>query len=457
VKQTIRILFSILRSPLLVGSAASVVFYTAVNTIWWLDHPFVQEYFAGHPIEYVTTTLFFVGLAALMNKMFAVVRASSWARLHQVTKDRVLSSEAVSGGGATDPSAQGYQPRTLLRLEECGPVVDELDRMAEETPADKVTCRVRDVLDRMVRSGTADHLDEELRCASDLEADRVYNEYALFRVVIWAIPILGFLGTVVGITMAIAKLSPEQLTNSIPLVTASLSVAFATTIQALSLSIVLMFAKYLVSQAEERLARLVDHVVERELLGRFQSVGASPDGQVYAIRQMAETMVRASEQLVRQQAQLWHESIEASEQRWAQVTATAGKQLETALVTSLSRSLKEHAEELARNEVLLAAENREHWSQVNEGLQGAAQATTSLEESVERQVLVLQKTVEATGQVARLEEALNRNLASLTRSNQLEQISTSLTAAIHLLSARLAEVPSSNIQLDSPEESSSAA
>lgn len=455
-KQTIRILFSILRSPLLVGSAASVAFYVAVDARW-IDHPFVDEYFAGHIIEYVTTTLFFVGVAALLNKMVTVGLASSLARRHQSIMDRVLAASLDSRGEKAPSPTSGHLSKATLEVEECAPIVEQLNRKVKASPTDKVTHRVRDVLDRMVRGGSADHLDEELRYASDIEADRIYNEYALFRVVVWAIPILGFLGTVVGITMAIAKLSPEELVNSIPLVTASLSVAFATTIQALSLSIVLMFAKYLVSQAEDRLAMVVDHTVECELLGRFQSAGDSPDGQLLAIRRMAETMVQTSERLVRQQAQLWQESIEASEQRWAQVTATAGKQLETALVTSMSKSLKEHAKELAKNEVVLTERNHEHWNHVNAGLQEAVRSTSALEESVERQVLILQKTVEATGQVARLEEALNRNLASLARSNQLEQISTSLTAAIHLLSARLAEVPSSNIQLESSEESSSAA
>ena len=459
--QTIRILLSILRSPLLLGSVASVAFYAAVEARW-IDHPFVDEYFAGHVIEYVTTTLFFVGLAALMNKIVVVGRASSLARRNQSIIDRLLTpqsawQEKASSKKASRSSGANWRDRATLELDECEPIVEQLDKKVKASPADKVLGRVRDVLDRMVRSGSVEHLDDELRYASDIEEDRVYNEYALFRVVIWAIPILGFLGTVVGITMAIAKLLPEELTNSMPQVIASLSVAFATTIQALSLSIVLMFAKYLVSQGEDRLARVVDHAVERELLGRFQTTGDSPDGQLLAIRRMAETMVQTSERLVRQQAELWRESIETSEQRWSQVTATAGKQLETALVTAMSKSLKQHAEELAKNEVVLAERNHEHWNQVNSGLQETAQAANALEESVERQVLVLQKTVEATGQVARLEEALNRNLASLARSNQLEQISTSLTAAIHLLSARLAEVPASNIHLETPEESSSAA
>ena len=63
-----------------------------------------------------------------------------------------------------------------------------------------------------------------------------------------AIPVLGFLGTVIGITLAIGKLSPQALEDSLPEVMTSLSVAFYTTTQALGLSIVLMFAQFLITQ-----------------------------------------------------------------------------------------------------------------------------------------------------------------------------------------------------------------
>ncbi|MEI2659369.1 MAG: MotA/TolQ/ExbB proton channel family protein [Bifidobacterium adolescentis] len=51
----------------------------------------------------------------------------------------------------------------------------------------------------------------------------------LIRTITWAVPILGFLGTVIGITMAIANITPDQLESSLGEVTAGLAVAFDTT------------------------------------------------------------------------------------------------------------------------------------------------------------------------------------------------------------------------------------
>ena len=52
---------------------------------------------------------------------------------------------------------------------------------------------------------------------------------------------------------------------------------------------------------------------------------------------------------------------------------------------------------------------------------------------------MLGRAVEATGEVIRLEDALNRNLTALAGAKHFEQTVISLAAAIHLLNARLAE------------------
>jgi hypothetical protein len=50
-----------------------------------------------------------------------------------------------------------------------------------------------------------------------------------------------------------------------------------------------------------------------------------------------------------------------------------------------------------------------------------------------------------------LEEALNHNLASLAGAKNFEETVMSLSAAIHLLTARLSEAPASpKVRLESP-------
>ena len=86
----------------------------------------------------------------------------------------------------------------------------------------------------MARTGSADWLEDHLKYLSDVDAASAARSYGLVRFIVWAIPIMGFLGTVIGITVAIANLSPTQLEN-ISGVVAGLGTAFDTTATALGL------------------------------------------------------------------------------------------------------------------------------------------------------------------------------------------------------------------------------
>ena len=65
----------------------------------------------------------------------------------------------------------------------------------------------------------------------------------------------------------------------------------------------------------------------------------------------------------------------------------------------------------------------------------------ALQTSINAQAEVMARAIEATGEVSRLEDSLNRNLAALAGSQNFEQTVMSLAAAIHLLNARLSETP----------------
>ena len=68
-----------------------------------------------------------------------------------------------------------------------------------------------------------------LRSLADQDSLTLEGSNALVRFITWAIPILGFLGTVLGITGAISGVTPEVLEKSLSTVTDGLSLAFDTT------------------------------------------------------------------------------------------------------------------------------------------------------------------------------------------------------------------------------------
>lgn len=88
-----------------------------------------------------------------------------------------------------------------------------------------------------------------LQTQSDIDAHAVFSSYKLIKVCIWAIPILGFVGTVVGIYAAVGGFSAtingagelDTIKDSLGSVTTGLALAFDTTLLALLMSMVVMF------------------------------------------------------------------------------------------------------------------------------------------------------------------------------------------------------------------------
>ena len=65
-----------IRSPLLWGSLATVGFFGLIHG-GVIDDPLVIRYFTSHPVEYMETALFAVGLAALLLKILDVAGQSA--------------------------------------------------------------------------------------------------------------------------------------------------------------------------------------------------------------------------------------------------------------------------------------------------------------------------------------------------------------------------------------------
>jgi biopolymer transport protein ExbB/TolQ len=396
------------KSPFLWGLLGSAGFYGLIHG-GPLGFPLVIRYFTHHPVEYMETVLFSVGLAAL------IVKA-----LDTFAQRTALAQSPLGAKGTVPFSGRRFasvpENRDSPPAEDCAALLARLDRLPASRQGEYFITRLRAAIEHVSHRGTAEGLDDELKYLSDLDASRLHAGYGLFRVIVWAIPILGFLGTVIGITMMLtgaAQMATGSDQSSMFKVFEGLGLKFDTTALALTLSMVLMFIHFFVERAENALLEQVDRAAARELADRFAAIPAGADGQLAAVRRMAETMLHATEVLVQRQAELWHASMESAAARWTQMADAAGEQLARAIAT-LQAELGRHAD-------------------------------------------VLQRAVEASGEIARLEDTLNRNLTALAGAKHFEQTVLSLAAAINLLGARLAETPGTAIKLETPRRTALAA
>jgi biopolymer transport protein ExbB/TolQ len=416
VHQLNRLAQRILGSPVLWGLLGVLLFYGLVHG-GPLDLPLVRRYFTNHPVEYAETLMFAIGLAALTLK-----------RLDLAAQHRGL---ARSPWGPASKEAQTLDARART-------LAEQLRRLSEARQREPYIRRLRAAVEYVKDLGSTEGLRDELRYQADIDAERRRAGYGLFRVIVWAIPIMGFLGTVIGITMALNGIDPKAIDESMNNVTRGLGVKFDTTALALSMAMVLMFLHFYVERVDEILREQVNRRVELEIVSQFPQAPSGPDGQVVAVRRMAEAMLTAADELVRRQAQLWQQSMDEAATRWNQTADAAGQQLKKALADALRESLSEHARQLAAHQEAATARDRQHAEQLQQGQSQQLQAIGGLQTAMTRQAEVLVRAIEATGQVNRLEDALNRNLATLAGSKHFEQTVLGLAATINLLNARLA-------------------
>jgi biopolymer transport protein ExbB/TolQ len=105
---------------------------------------------------------------------------------------------------------------------------------------------------------------------TESEAERLESELSMIRYISWAIPSIGFIGTVRGIGEALAQ-ADKAVQGDIAGVTQSLGVAFNSTFIALLISIFLMFLVYQLQLLQERLVFDTQAYVDDKLIRHMKA------------------------------------------------------------------------------------------------------------------------------------------------------------------------------------------
>ncbi len=164
--------------------------------------------------------------------------------------------------------------------------------------------RIRKGLELFEKRNNNSEVTSFLSAQSDIDANRISGSYTLLKVLLWAIPILGFIGTVQGLSIAVSSLStgatdPEALKASINNLTGGLGVAFDTTLLGLILSMIMSFPMAVMQKEEEALLTEIDAFCTEKLLPKLNdSQNAVSDlllSQADSIPAFADSLSRAHE------------------------------------------------------------------------------------------------------------------------------------------------------------------
>jgi len=303
---------SAMRHPLLWGAVATAGFYLALDS-GVVEQPLLARYFAGHWAAYVSTTMFLVAMAALVVKAMDLVR--DW---------RSLGATLFDGIPAAD-----------LRIADASLMVAALDKQPAPAQHTYLIQRLRAALDYLIRKGSPDSLEDQLRALADLDAERKAASFGIVRTMLWTMPFIGAVGTVMGLASAISQNAPEGAVNGI---TANLPPGFElildTTVLSLLLTVTLLVVMLVAEHFENRLLAVVDARASRELIGRFRSLslakGAQPvsaAASVAAGSGLSDTMIVTMEKIASRQTEVWQASLDAATKHWEEQTDLLKKQI----------------------------------------------------------------------------------------------------------------------------------
>ena len=165
----------------------------------------------------------------------------------------VRYAEAMSELAQLEEQYLPEDERTMLRAKDLGGIY----KLVKENGDDEARFLPR-LISRIIlqfqSSRSVDQANSLLNSSLEMYLHEIDLRYNMLRYVMWLIPTLGFIGTVVGIADALgfagaARFDDPELLSKL---TARLGVAFFTTLLALLLSAVLVFFMHIIQAREER-------------------------------------------------------------------------------------------------------------------------------------------------------------------------------------------------------------
>lgn len=162
--------------------------------------------------------------------------------------------------------------------------------------------RIERALLNLKNVGNLSDVSEMLRAQAETDESRTDSSYGILSGIVWVIPILGFIGTVMGLSGAIggfgavlgAEATVSSLRNSLTPVTANLGIAFDTTFVALVFAMVIQILVTLLRKQEEQFLDECRDYAHVNVISRLRIAwnGEAPNADVGAMPANAEVEVK---------------------------------------------------------------------------------------------------------------------------------------------------------------------
>ena len=416
--------------PLALGAMMYLPLSAAINNEWIVSEQ-ILRYLTGHPISKLTTAMFLVGVASLLMISLNLVEQFTWLQKIGLP----ASDSKAAKASETDDVLEGIEEDQV----DSGKQLPYLDGLPQKVKEHYLWKRLSEAVQYVHRTGSATNVDEELKYVSDNDHASLTQRYSLVRIMIWAMPMLGFLGTVLGISQALGGLNlgaDRDFNAMMGSLQSSLYVAFDTTALALTLSIILMFATFLVERFEVQLLDQVETIARKEISDQFDFTG-KPDSAVQTMERIGRTVLAATHEVVQKQAELWQNTIVKAEDAWLMNSTNTHEVLRHNLNEVVHGAVLDMGEILSQSVTKADESLASRWEQWQITLSDNARQVLNQQDSMKQMIGLVQSVLSQLENLGEFQKAMNRNLDGLAATERLDTTLARLTEVVSELNRKL--------------------
>ena len=221
-----------------------------------------HQLFSGH----ITESIFAMVLWSIFLIFFKWIQFKHQHLAYQAFRNQILHKSFSNGIYVKDVDERILEISTVLQKQKIKKFQDSI-----------IFKRVRRTLKHLKAIPKKEEITSILNYQAEIDYNRTQNGYTLLNVFIWAIPILGFIGTVYGIGHSIGEFSDFirsanrsdltlQMRSALGGVTSGLSVAFSTTFIALVGVVPIMILSSSLHKREDDLLICIEEYCLEEIL-----------------------------------------------------------------------------------------------------------------------------------------------------------------------------------------------
>ena len=382
-----------------------------------LENETALRYLTGHPISKLSVAMFLIGASSLL--MIAVNVFAQFASERYLRFAPLEQSDLPEDSDADDATVAVALGKQLLDF-------------PRSVHSHYLWQRLTNSLLYVYRNGSAADVDEEVKYLAELDLDQQQQRYSLARILIWATPMLGFLGTVLGISQALGGISVgpdndfESMMNGLR---GSLYVAFDTTALALTLSMVLMFVQFLVDRFESQLLAMVDQRARLEISHQFESASGPKDDED-SVERLGQHLLMATREMMVAQTDIWKRTIQSAEQAWSSSLTETSDRVRLNWSESVESTISQLAQGIDRSVVQADESMSRRWKQWQVMLSDNARLMSQQQQELAAQTNALQSLVGKSENEHAVQDALQGALKAIATTEKL-------TTAIGSLSQRV--------------------